>query len=62
MKNNLWTLALMAASAGGKPIEAGAHAPDFALPSSNGHTVKLADFRGKKAVILAWFPKVFTPG
>ncbi len=62
MKTNLWTLALMAASASGKPLEPGAKAPEFAAPASNGHTIKLSDFKGKKNVILAFFPKVFTPG
>ena len=42
-----------------KPGEA---APDFKLPGSDGKTYSLADFRGKQAVVLAWFPKAFTPG
>lgn len=39
----------------------GTSAPDFELPSSDGSTVKLSSFRGKK-VILYFFPKAFTPG
>jgi peroxiredoxin Q/BCP len=62
MKTNLWTLALMAVGASGKPLDPGAKAPDFAVAASNGHTIKLGDFKGKKNIILAWFPKVFTPG
>jgi peroxiredoxin Q/BCP len=37
-------------------------APDFSLPGSDGKTYKLSDFKGKQAVVLAWFPKAFTGG
>jgi peroxiredoxin Q/BCP len=37
-------------------------APDFNLPGSDGKTYKLSDYLGKQAVVLAWFPKAFTPG
>jgi len=37
-------------------------APAFSLPASNGKTVTLAEFAGKKTVILAFFPKAFTAG
>jgi peroxiredoxin Q/BCP len=37
-------------------------APDFTLQGSDGRTHKLSDLRGKKAVVLAWFPKAFTGG
>jgi thioredoxin-dependent peroxiredoxin len=43
-------------------LKPGDAAPDFTLPGSDGKTYKLADFRGKQAVVLAWFPKAFTPG
>jgi peroxiredoxin Q/BCP len=42
--------------------KAGDVAPDFSLPGSDGKTHKLAEFKGKKAVVLAWFPKAFTGG
>jgi peroxiredoxin Q/BCP len=37
-------------------------APDFSLQASDGKTYKLSDFRGKQAVVVAWFPKAFTQG
>lgn len=37
-------------------------APDFALPGSDGATHRLADHRGRRAVVIAWFPAAFTPG
>ena len=39
---------------------AGERAPDFALQSTAGATVRLADFRGKSPVLLAFFPLAFT--
>ena len=42
--------------------QAGDAAPAFSLPGSDGATHALADFKGKKAVVLAWFPKAFTGG
>ncbi len=40
----------------------GRQAPDFALPSQTGETVRLRDFRGKKNVVLYFYPKDDTPG
>jgi peroxiredoxin Q/BCP len=40
----------------------GRQAPEFALPSQTGETVRLADFRGKKNVVLYFYPKDDTPG
>ena len=37
-------------------------APDFNLRGSDGRAYRLADFKGKKPVVLAWFPKAFTGG
>ncbi|MCM3714339.1 thioredoxin-dependent thiol peroxidase [Alkalihalobacillus oceani] len=39
----------------------GQEAPPFTLPSSNGETVSLADFKGK-TVVLYFYPKDMTPG
>jgi peroxiredoxin Q/BCP len=55
----LW---LVAAAAGAAELGPGAKAPDFALPGSDGKTHRLADHAGKRGVVLAWFPKAFTPG
>jgi len=43
-------------------LKVGDPAPDFTLPASDGKTYKLSDFKGKQAVVLAWFPKAFTGG
>jgi len=39
----------------------GDEAPDFTLRSHLDTEVKLSDFRGKKNVVLAFFPLAFTP-
>ena len=43
-------------------LKVGDMAPDFTLRATNGQNVKLSDFRGKKAVVLAFFPAAFTGG
>lgn len=43
-------------------LKVGDVAPDFTLPSTTGKPVKLSDFRGKKNVVLAFFPAAFTGG
>lgn len=43
-------------------LKAGDSAPAFELTGSDGKTYKLADFKGKKSVIIAWYPKAFTGG
>ena len=43
-------------------LKVGDQAPDFSLPASDGKTYKLSDFKGKQAVVIAWFPKAFTQG
>jgi peroxiredoxin Q/BCP len=42
-------------------LKAGDLAPDFALPGSDGRQYRLSDLRGRD-VVIAWFPKAFTPG
>lgn len=43
-------------------LKVGDQAPAFKLPGSDGKTYELKDFKGKKAVVIAWFPKAFTGG
>src|SRR5678815_4364724 len=40
----------------------GSKAPSFKLPASIGQTISLADFAGKKTVVLYFYPKADTPG
>lgn len=54
------SLSLLAAPA--SALEVGDQAPNFALPGSDGTTHRLADYQGKQAVVLAWFPKAYTSG
>jgi thioredoxin-dependent peroxiredoxin len=53
---------LACAAARASDLKPGDVAPDFALPGSDGQTYKLSSFKGKRAVVLAWFPKAFTGG
>ena len=43
-------------------LKVGDSAPDFSLKGSDGKTYKLSSFKGKQAVVVAWFPKAFTGG
>jgi peroxiredoxin Q/BCP len=56
--------ALLAGSAlaGAADLAVGDPAPDFSLAASDGKTYKLSDFKGKQAVVIAWFPRAFTQG
>jgi peroxiredoxin len=42
------------------PAEVGQPAPDFTLPSTEGGDVTLSSFKGKKNVVVFFFPKAFT--
>jgi peroxiredoxin Q/BCP len=43
-------------------LKVGDSAPNFSLRGSDGKTHTLAEYKGKSAVVLAWFPKAFTGG
>jgi peroxiredoxin Q/BCP len=52
----------MAAPVRAAELQVGDDAPNFKLQASDGKTYQLSDFKGKQAVVLAWFPKAFTQG
>lgn len=43
-------------------LEVGVKAPSFALLNQDGETISLKDFKGKKIVVLYFYPKAMTPG
>src|SRR5579871_1029806 len=49
-------------SPGDVALSPGDHAPEFSAQASDGSTYRLADFLGRKPVVIAWFPKAFTGG
>src|SRR5688572_31871870 len=52
----------LAAPAAAAELKVGDAAPDFTLKATDGKTYKLSDFKGKRAVVVAWFPAAFTQG
>lgn len=42
-------------------VEVGQPAPDFKLPSTTGTDISLADFRGKKWILLEFYGADFVP-
>ena len=42
-------------------LKVGAHAPDFDAVDCRGERVTLAEYKGKKKVVLFFFPRAFTP-
>ena len=47
---------------GAPSLRVGQEAPDFTLPDRDGKMVRLSEFRGRKAVVLYFYPKDNTPG
>lgn len=55
-------LACVLATSAAAELKIGDLAPDFALQASDGQEYRLSDYRGKQAVVVAWFPRAFTSG
>ena len=53
---------LMTTDSDAADLKVGDPAPAFELPGSDGKTYKLSDFKDKKYVVIAWYPKAFTGG
>ena len=51
-----------AAGTASAQTKVGEKAPPFSLLGTDGKTYTLDQFKGKSAVVLAWFPKADTPG
>ena len=58
----LFLFLAMAAAPRAAELKVGDPAPNFTLQASDGKTYSLSDFKGKQAVVLAWFPKAYTSG
>ena len=43
-------------------VGVGDDVPDFKLTGSDGKTYTNEQFKGKKAIVIAWYPKAFTGG
>ncbi|MBM3817478.1 MAG: redoxin domain-containing protein [Acidimicrobiia bacterium] len=43
-------------------LKVGDMAPDFTLQGTDGKAHRLSEYRGKQAVVVAWFPRAFTQG
>jgi peroxiredoxin len=56
---NLWSALIMTAALA---QEKGSPAPDFSVKNQDGKEVRLADFKGRKAVLLSLYPKDDTGG
>jgi peroxiredoxin Q/BCP len=52
----------LAMPADAQELKVGDPAPNFSLQASDGKTYQLSDFKGKQAVVVAWFPAAFTRG
>ena len=43
-------------------LAVGDDVPDFKMVGSDGKTYTNKQFKGKKAIVIAWYPKAFTGG
>ncbi|MCP4322100.1 MAG: redoxin domain-containing protein [Alteromonadales bacterium] len=55
-------VSLLAFPVSASELKVGDKAPDFNLQATTGDFYKLSDYRGKKAVVLAWYPMANTRG
>lgn len=62
VKDAHMTATLLALVLGTTPLKVGDQAPDFTLPDQDGTPVTLSKALSNGPVILAFFPKAFTPG
>ena len=65
MRRLIPLLVLVLNAAGGAAFAGpavGEQAPAFDLAGSDGERYALSQFVGERGVVLAWFPRAFTPG
>jgi len=55
-------IGLLGQQAPGTHLKVGDMAPEFTLLATTGGSISLSDFRGKKTVVLGFFPAAFTGG
>src|SRR5262245_47480447 len=59
----LGSLFAMTSNISADELKVGDTAPDFTMVGSDGKTYKLSELNKQgKAVVVAWFPRAFTPG
>ncbi len=58
----LLTSLLLISTAAATELKVGDMAPDFNLQATTGEFFKLSDYRGRQAVVLAWYPMANTRG
>lgn len=56
------TILFSSVSAFASDLKEGMSAPNFKLQATNGDYYQLSDYRGKQAVVLAWYPMANTRG
>jgi peroxiredoxin Q/BCP len=62
MKMGIAAMSLLGMLLGSAALKVGDRAPDFTLPDTEGRPVTLSKLLESGPVILAFYPKAFTPG